>query len=67
MRFLLFVAIFFLMLVIAWPIALLMLLLLPLIWLLSIPFQILAFAVGGVLALIKALFFLPARLLGAKI
>ncbi len=67
MRFLLFVAIFFLMLVIAWPIALLMLLLLPLIWLLSIPFQILAFAVGGVLAFIKALFFLPARLLGAKI
>jgi hypothetical protein len=53
-------------LVFAWPVAILLLLLLPFIWLLSIPFRILGFAVGGILSFIKALFFLPARLLGAK-
>jgi hypothetical protein len=66
MRFLLFVVLWFLLLVVAWPIAILLLFLLPVIWLLSIPFQILGFAVGGILSLIKAIFFLPARLLGAK-
>ena len=53
-------------LVFAWPVAILLLVLLPFIWLLSIPFRILGFAVGGILSFVKALFFLPARLLGAK-
>lgn len=50
--------------VLCWPLAVLLLLLWPLLWLLSIPFRILGAAVDGVLALIKALFLLPARLLG---
>jgi len=51
-------------LVVCWPLALLALLLYPLVWLLLIPFRILGLAVDGVLELVRALFFLPARLLG---
>jgi len=52
-------------LVICWPLALLALVLFPLVWLFLIPFRILGFAVEGVLGLIKGLFLLPAKLLGA--
>jgi hypothetical protein len=49
---------------VCWPLALLALVLYPLVWLLLIPFRILGFAVDGVLALVKAIIFLPARVLG---
>ncbi|MDT8067620.1 MAG: hypothetical protein ROO76_05570 [Terriglobia bacterium] len=49
---------------VCWPLALLALVLYPLIWLLLIPFRLLGFAVEGVLALVKAIIFLPARVLG---
>ncbi len=49
---------------ICWPLALLALVLYPLIWLFLIPFRILGFAVEGVLSLVKAIIFLPARVLG---
>ena len=52
-------------LVFCWPLALLALCLYPLVWLLLIPFRILGIAVDGVLELVRALFFLPARILGA--
>lgn len=55
---------FCILLVLCWPLALLALLLYPLIWLILIPFKLLGFAVGGVLAFIHALFMLPARVLG---
>jgi len=58
------VLLFFILLVLCWPLALLLLILSPLIWLLLLPLRILGYAVGGVLAFIKALFFLPARVLG---
>lgn len=58
------VLLFFILLVLCWPLALLLLVLSPLIWLLLLPLRILGYAVGGVLAFIKALFFLPARVLG---
>jgi hypothetical protein len=51
---------------ICWPLALLVAILWPLLWLLSLPFRILGVAVKGTLALIEALFFLPARLLGGR-
>ena len=54
---------FLILLVLCWPLALMALLLFPLIWLLLLPFRLLGFAVGGVLAFIKALFLLPARVL----
>ena len=53
-------------LILCWPLALLALFLWPLIWLLSIPFRIVATAVNAVLAFIGALLFLPARLLGYR-
>jgi len=53
-----------LLLVVAWPLALAALVLYPLVWLLLLPFRILGIAVDGVLALLKAIVLLPARVLG---
>jgi hypothetical protein len=53
-----------LLLFICWPLALLALIAYPFVWLLLLPFRILGFAVEGVLALVKAVIFLPARVLG---
>ena len=53
-------------LVVCWPLALLALLLAPVVWLLALPFRLLGFAVEGVFALVRALFLLPARLLGHR-
>ena len=52
-------------LVLCWPLALLALVLYPIVWVLLLPFRLLGIAVGGVLELIRAVIFLPARLLGA--
>jgi len=49
--------------ILCWPIALLALVLYPIVWLLTLPFRIVGIAVGGVLGLLSALFFLPIRLL----
>lgn len=51
-------------LVLCWPLALLALLLYPLVWLFLLPLRLLGIAVGGVLALFKAIIMLPARVLG---
>ena len=53
-------------LVLCWPLALLALVLWPVVWLLSLPFRVAGIAVGAVLALLQALLFLPARLLGYR-
>ena len=66
MTFLLVVVMWCLLAAIAWPVALLLLLLLPFLWLLSLPFRLLGAVVGAVLAFIRALLFLPARLLGHR-
>jgi hypothetical protein len=50
-------------LVACWPLALLALVLYPLVWLLLLPFRILGIAVDGVLGLLKAVLFLPVRVL----
>jgi hypothetical protein len=47
-----------------WPIALLAIVLYPIVWLLLLPFRIIGIAVDGVLELIRAIIFLPARILG---
>lgn len=49
--------------VICWPLALLALVLYPIIWLLLLPFRIVGIAVHGVLDLVKAILFLPVRVL----
>lgn len=50
-------------LVFCWPLAILALVLYPIVWLLLLPFRIVGIAVGGVLELLKAILFLPARVL----
>ena len=50
-------------LTICWPIALLALIAYPFVWLILLPFRILGIAVGGALAFLRALFFLPVRIL----
>jgi hypothetical protein len=51
-------------LVICWPLALLALVLYPVIWLLLLPFRIIGIAVDGALAVVRAVIFLPGRILG---
>nr|WP_315472512.1 hypothetical protein [uncultured Undibacterium sp.] len=60
--FLLWVIVFLL----CWPLALLALLLYPIVWLLLLPFRILGIALDGVFELLRAIVFLPARILGGK-
>ena len=52
-----------LLLVLCWPVALLALVVYPLVWILLIPFRLVGIAVGGVLALLRGIILLPARVL----
>jgi hypothetical protein len=49
--------------VVCWPLALLALILYPIVWLILLPFRIMGIAVGGVFELLRAIVFLPARVL----
>jgi hypothetical protein len=60
-KFLLFCILF----VLCWPLALAALVLYPIVWLFLLPFRLVGIAVGGALELVRALIFLPARLLQA--
>jgi hypothetical protein len=60
-KFLLFCVLF----VLCWPVAILALIAYPFVWLLLLPFRILGLAVGGVLELVSAVIFLPARMIRA--
>ena len=53
-------------LVMCWPLALLALFLYPVIWLLLLPFRMVGIAVSGALELVKAIIFLPARVLRGR-
>jgi hypothetical protein len=53
-------------LVISWPLALLVLVFYPIVWLLALPFRLVGITVEGVLGLVRALFLFPARMLGAR-
>jgi len=50
--------------VLCWPLAVAALVLYPFVWLLLLPFRLMGIAVGGVFAFLRAVLFLPARLLG---
>jgi hypothetical protein len=49
-----------------WPLALVALVLYPILWVLAIPLRIVGITLDGVFALLKAILFLPARVLGGK-
>lgn len=57
------ILLWFILLVLCWPVALLALILFPIIWLLLIPFRLLGITVSAVLDLFKAVITLPARVL----
>jgi hypothetical protein len=50
---------------VCWPLALLLLVLFPIVWLVLLPLRILGFAIGSVLDLVGALLSLPARIVRA--
>ena len=52
--------------VLCWPLALLALVLYPIAWLLLLPLRLIGITVEAVFALLRALLFLPARLLGGR-
>jgi hypothetical protein len=53
-------------LVLCWPLALLALVLWPFVWLLSLPFRLVGITFEAVFALLRAILFLPARLLSGN-
>ena len=52
--------------VLCWPVALLALVLFPLVWLLALPFRLLGMTLEALLALVRAVLFLPARLFSGQ-
>ena len=52
--------------VVCWPLALLALVLWPIVWLVSLPLRMLGIAVDAVFALLRAVLYLPARVLGHR-
>jgi hypothetical protein len=59
------VVLWFMLLVLCWPIALLMLFLFPLIWLILLPFRIVGFTLEALFKLIGAILLFPFRLVKA--
>jgi hypothetical protein len=55
-----------LLLIVCWPLALLAIILYPLLWLVLLPFRLLGLVVDGVFELLRAIVFLPARILGGR-
>lgn len=58
-------ALFFILYVLCWPLALIMLFLFPLFWLILLPFRIIGITVEGIFNLIRAIFMLPFKLVKA--
>ncbi len=66
MKVLLVLILWALLLVVCAPVAVLVLILWPIFWLLSIPFRIVGVAMDALIALVKTILFLPARILGHR-
>lgn len=64
MKFLLAFFLWCVLLFFCWPLALLAIVILPVVWLICLPFRIGFWVVEGVLSLIRGLLLLPGRLLG---
>jgi hypothetical protein len=58
------ILVWLILLIVCWPLALLALIVYPFVWLLSLPFRLVGITLEAVFAFLKALLFLPARLLG---
>lgn len=55
-----------LLLILCWPLALLALLLWPIVWLISLPFRLIGVTFEALFAFLRAVLFLPARVLGHR-
>lgn len=55
-----------LLLVFCWPLALFVIVLFPIVWLIALPFRLAGLVVEAVFSLLRAILFLPARLLGHR-
>ena len=55
-----------LLLVLCWPLAVLAIVLWPFVWLLSLPFRVIGITFEALFTLLRAILFLPARLLGYR-
>ena len=53
-------------LVLCWPLALIALILWPFVWLISLPFRLVGITFDALFALLRAILYLPARVLGRK-
>jgi len=53
-------------LVLCWPLAMLALIFWPLVWLVSLPFRLVGITFEALFALLAAILFLPARVLGRR-
>jgi hypothetical protein len=53
--------------VLSWPLALLVLVLWPLVWLVSLPFRLVGVTFEALFDLLRAVLFLPARILGYRV
>ena len=52
--------------VVCWPLALIALVLWPVVWLVSLPFRLVGITFAALFAFLRALLFLPARVLGGR-
>jgi hypothetical protein len=55
-----------LLLVICWPLALLAIVLYPIVWLILLPFRLIGITFDALFAFLRAVLFLPARVLGHR-
>ena len=65
MRVFLSLALWFILLVLCWPLALIMLFLFPIVWLILLPFRIVGFTLDVVFSLIKGILLFPFKLVKA--
>jgi hypothetical protein len=66
LRSLLVLVLWCLLFVVCWPLALLAIVTWPLLWLLSLPFRLIGISFEAIFALLRAILFLPARILGYR-
>jgi len=65
MRIFLSLALWFILLVLCWPLALIMLFIFPVVWLILLPFRIVGFTLDVVFSLIKGILLFPFKLVKA--
>jgi hypothetical protein len=64
MRFILVVLLWCILLVVCWPVAFLFIIILPLAWIILLPFRIIGFTIEAVFRFVTSLLMLPFRLIG---